>query len=53
MVKKDTQKALCQAMEHNVEIEKTLSGWYVAFIPGRGYLKADTFKGLEKLIRGD
>lgn len=32
-------------------IEKKLSGWYVAFVPGFGYLKADTLKGIRELIK--
>jgi hypothetical protein len=34
-----------------VEIEATRGGWYVAFIPGHGYLKADTLEGVRELIR--
>ncbi len=33
-----------------VEIERSPGGWYVAFIPDHGYLKADTAAGVRELI---
>ena len=33
------------------ELEYNRSGLYSAFVPGKGYLKADTQSGLKKLIR--
>jgi hypothetical protein len=35
-----------------VEIERTRTGWWVAFIPGHGFLKADDLPGIRELIRG-
>lgn len=33
-----------------VEIERSPGGWYVAFIPDHGYLKADTLVGIREMI---
>ena len=39
------------SMYKNVEIEKCLhNGFYIAFIEGIGFLKADTLKGIKNLI---
>lgn len=34
----------------NIDINFELSGWYVAFMPGFGYLKADSVRGVKRLI---
>lgn len=34
----------------SVTIEKHLSGWYSAFIPGHGNVKADTLGGIKRMI---
>jgi len=32
-------------------INHNLSGWYSCYIPGQGFVKADTIPGIKKLIR--
>lgn len=34
--------------DHDIHFE--LSGWYTAFVPGYGYVKADTVRGVKRLI---
>ena len=34
----------------NNDIDFNLSGWYSAFVPGYGYVKADTARGVKRLI---
>ena len=34
----------------NHDIDFNLSGWYSAFVPGYGYVKADSVRGVRRLI---
>lgn len=34
----------------NIDIDFNLSGWYSAFVPGYGYVKADSVRGVRRLI---
>lgn len=35
----------------NCDIHFELSGWYTAFVPGYGTVKADTVRGVKRLIK--
>jgi hypothetical protein len=35
----------------NIDIHFELSGWYTAFVPGYGTVKADTVRGVKRLIK--
>lgn len=34
----------------NHDIDFNLSGWYSAFVPGYGYVKADSVRGVRRMI---
>ena len=34
----------------NIDIDFNLSGWYSAFVTGYGYVKADSVRGVKRLI---
>jgi hypothetical protein len=34
----------------NHDIDFNLSGWYSAFVPGYGYVKADSVRGIRRMI---
>lgn len=34
----------------NIDIHFELSGWYTAFVPGYGTVKADTVSGVRRMI---
>ena len=47
---KNNYKTMTTATYKNIDISFELSGWYSAFVPGYGYVKADSVRGVKRLI---